>query len=178
MENRELDIRKGVTKKRTRLRTFWVAQIVVHGTNYNLGGFDNIEDAAKAYDNAAYYLHHAVGFPKNLKLNFEGDYLRDSSPEEMTERTQEVIDRVRNRHSEDADKAETSVTLFPQLLDLAQTTALSAVSALVRAGDTATLNRIQAMIGPQAKPLTIEEQFAELDRKEAARLAALANESN
>lgn len=52
---------KGVSKRKNK----WVAQIRAHGKNYWLGYYATPEDAARAYDAAAYKLHGAFA-----KLNF------------------------------------------------------------------------------------------------------------
>ena len=59
---------KGIVEDRTRTRKRWRAQIHVNRKTVEIGAFENIEDAARAYDKRALELHGGFAW-----LNFPDD---------------------------------------------------------------------------------------------------------
>lgn len=79
---------KGTTFSTRRSRFPWGAQIRVDSRVFSLGFFETEEQAAEAFDNAAYWLH--IAGRQLVALNFPETYRRESTPP-PEERTQEVV---------------------------------------------------------------------------------------
>lgn len=79
---------RGVTRSGRCAARPWRAQIAAAGKNYHLAFCETEEEAARAYDNALYYLRH-FGFGHPGHLNFPGEY--EATPAPMTETTRRVI---------------------------------------------------------------------------------------
>lgn len=70
---------RGVTPRRKANGvTRYEVQLRIGHLNHSLGIWDNEEDAARAYDNATYYLFHAGRNRVKLNLNFPSEYGGDS----------------------------------------------------------------------------------------------------
>ena len=85
---------KGVTQNASKSNP-WKAQINLGAKLEYLGSFPASEEAARAYDNAAFYAGR-TGRCKRLKLNFPEDYASEPYPE-PTEQTLEIIGDVEAR---------------------------------------------------------------------------------
>ena len=66
----------------------WRTQCAVAGKNFHLGHFETEEAAARAYDNALYYLRD-YGFIHSGRMNFPREY--EVNPPLMTDATRRVI---------------------------------------------------------------------------------------
>jgi hypothetical protein len=86
---------KGVTPQAGSKRNQWRAQIVIGREVEYLGCFSSSEEAAKAYDNAAFYAGQ-TGRCRRTELNFPEDYAQEPYPP-PTERTLALIENLEAR---------------------------------------------------------------------------------
>jgi hypothetical protein len=79
---------RGITQVPKGYKILWKAQISCRGIPYFLGYFNSAEEAARAWDNAVYYLA-ARGYRAKDQLNFPAEWVDSCVP--MTDKTAEII---------------------------------------------------------------------------------------
>lgn len=97
----------------------WKAQVFVNGHCYYLGFFETEDEAARAYDNAAYRINIRKLSAKELQLNFPDEYAVEAPVKNS--RTEEVIPKIISRDTLHRDREPTRhevITSLKHAVDL------------------------------------------------------------
>src|SRR6516164_6299098 len=86
---------RGITRQPGSQTNEWRAQIVSAGKVEYLGCFASAEQAARAFDNAAFYAAQTQR-SRQRKLNFPEEYAQEPFPEQ-TERTRQIVADLESR---------------------------------------------------------------------------------
>lgn len=97
----------------------WKAQVFVNGHCYGLGYFETEDEAARAYDNAAYHINIRKLSAKELQLNFPDEYSVEAPIK--SHKTEDIIAKIISRDTLHRDREPTrqeTITTLKHAVDL------------------------------------------------------------